>query len=207
MLPSQNFKSLHTKRMCSWRDLCWHCCSCTWNCKRTSLQVLRNKLCWRFDSRNRILLISKSISFHWNVFFEGNPDDYGRLQGNRCKGEEERFNHLKFVLASSDTGIAFGNAGCAAVHALACLHRLGIPRSSEANAISSLLKCSKCTPKRNLTERSSLQQIFADCLGVDPNGDVYGELEKFLNKLIIKKPLREYGMVEAQIDNSKDDRW
>jgi 4-hydroxybutyrate dehydrogenase len=35
---------------------------------------------------------------------------------------------------------------------------------------------------------------------VDTNGDVYGELEKFLNKLIQKKPLREYGMVEAQID-------
>ena len=43
-------------------------------------------------------------------------------------------------------------------------------------------------------------QIFADVLGVDPNGDVYGELEKFLNKLIVKKPLREYGMTEAQID-------
>lgn len=35
------------------------------------------------------------------------------------KGEEERFNHLRdFVLASNYAGIAFGNAGCAAVHAL-----------------------------------------------------------------------------------------
>ncbi|HZK87782.1 MAG TPA: hypothetical protein VFC27_01410, partial [Anaerovoracaceae bacterium] len=30
--------------------------------------------------------------------------------------------------------------------------------------------------------------------------EVYDELEKFLNKLIVKKPLREYGMVESQID-------
>lgn len=35
---------------------------------------------------------------------------------------------------------------------------------------------------------------------MDVNGDVYGELENFLNKLIAKKPLREYGMVESQID-------
>jgi 4-hydroxybutyrate dehydrogenase len=43
-------------------------------------------------------------------------------------------------------------------------------------------------------------QIFADVLDVDVNGDVYGELEKFLNNLILKKPLRAYGMTEAQID-------
>ena len=47
-------------------------------------------------------------------------------------------------------------------------------------------------------------KIFADALGCDPEGDVYGELEHFLNKLIVKKPLREYGMVEAQIDEFTD---
>ncbi|OJT72452.1 hypothetical protein BM530_20250, partial [Clostridioides difficile] len=47
-------------------------------------------------------------------------------------------------------------------------------------------------------------KILADALECDPNCDVYGELEKFLNKLIAKKALREYGMVESQIDEFTD---
>ena len=31
--------------------------------------------------------------------------------------------------------------------------------------------------------------------------DVYEELEKLLGQLIVKKPLREYGMTEEQIDS------
>ena len=42
-------------------------------------------------------------------------------------------------------------------------------------------------------------RIFADALGCDIT-DVYEELDKFLGKLLVKKPLREYGMTEAQID-------
>ena len=33
---------------------------------------------------------------------------------------------------------------------------------------------------------------------------MFGELEKFLNQLIEKKPLREYGMIEEQIDQITD---
>ena len=117
-------------------------------------------------------------------------------------GEDERMKYLKeFVLASCYAGIAFGNAGCAAVHALA--YSIGgafhVPHG-EANYqfFTEVFKMyTRKNPNGKITQAT---KIFADILDCDPNGDVYGELETFLNKLIVKKPLKEYGMVEAQID-------
>jgi len=119
-----------------------------------------------------------------------------------AKGEDERLNHLKdFMLASNYAGIAFGNAGCAAVHALS--YSIGgafhVPHG-EANYqfFTEVFKMyMRKDPSGKIAEAT---RIFADALDMDVSGDVYGELEKFLNKLIQKKPLREYGMVESQID-------
>ncbi|MGI6748390.1 MAG: 4-hydroxybutyrate dehydrogenase [Anaerovoracaceae bacterium] len=119
-----------------------------------------------------------------------------------AKGEDERLNHLKdYMLASNYAGIAFGNAGCAAVHALS--YSIGgafhVPHG-EANYqfFTEVLKMyMKKNPNGKIVEAT---KIFAEVLDMDVNGDVYGELENFLNKLIAKKPLREYGMVESQID-------
>jgi len=118
------------------------------------------------------------------------------------KGEEERFKFMKdFVLASCYAGVAFGNAGCAAVHALS--YSIGgafhVPHG-EANYqfFTEVFKMyTRKNPGGKIKEATNL---FAGYLGCSPDGDVYGELEKFLNKLIIKKPLKEYGMSEAQID-------
>lgn len=119
------------------------------------------------------------------------------------KGQDERLNHLKeFVLASNYAGIAFGNAGCAAVHALS--YSIGgafhVPHG-EANYqfFTEVLKIySKKDPNGKI---SQLTEIFADILGLDPaKDDVYDELDKFLGKLIEKKKLSEYGMTKEQID-------
>ena len=123
-----------------------------------------------------------------------------------ANGEDARFKYLKnFVLASNYAGIAFGNAGCAAVHALS--YSIGgafhVPHG-EANYqfFTEVFKMyMRKDPKGKIVQAT---KIFADALGCDPEGDVYGELEKFLNKLIVKKPLREYGMVESQIDEFTD---
>lgn len=118
------------------------------------------------------------------------------------KGEEERLNHLDtFVLASNYAGIAFGNAGVGAVHALS--YSIGgafhVPHG-EAN-YQFFTEVFKMYTKKNPTGKiAEATKVVADVLGVDPAGDVYGALEAFLNKLIVKKPLREYGMTEAQID-------
>lgn len=46
---------------------------------------------------------------------------------------------------------------------------------------------------------ASLNKVYADILGCD-EAVVYDELDKVLNKLLNKKPLREYGMTEEQIE-------
>ena len=119
-------------------------------------------------------------------------------------GEDVRFEYNKeFLIAANYAGIAFGNAGCAAVHALA--YSIGgayhVPHG-EANyqfftAVMKLYASKEPNGKiRQLTE------LLAGILGMDA-GDtdaVYEAFDAFLGKLIAKKPLREYGMTEEQID-------
>jgi len=123
-----------------------------------------------------------------------------------AKGEEERFDHLReFMIAATCAGIAFGNAGCAAVHALS--YSIGgmfhVPHG-EAN-YQFFTEVFKMYKKKNPDGKiKEATKIFAGVLGCSPEGDVYGELEVFLNKLITKKPLRDYGMTERQIDEFTD---
>jgi len=119
-----------------------------------------------------------------------------------AKGPDERLNNLKnFVLASCYAGIAFGNAGCAAVHAIS--YSIGAAfhvAHGEAN-YQFFTEVFKMYMKKNPNGKiKQANKIFADILGCTDGPEVYDELEKFLNKLIVKKPLREYGMVESQID-------
>ncbi len=122
------------------------------------------------------------------------------------QGPESRMEDLKeFVLASDYAGIAFGNAGCAAVHALS--YSIGgafhVPHG-EANYqfFTEVFQWyDKKDPMGKIVEAKA---VFARALDCDPQGDVFGELEKFLNQLIEKKPLREYGMTEEQIDEFTD---
>jgi len=105
-----------------------------------------------------------------------------------------------FALASNYGGIAFGNAGCAAVHALS--YSIGgefhVPHG-EAN-YQFFTEVFKMYMRKNPNGKIvQANKIFADILGCDTTV-VYDELDKFLGKLLPKKKLREYGMVEAQID-------
>ena len=120
--------------------------------------------------------------------------------------EEKRFDHLgDLLVASCYAGIAFGNAGCAAVHALSysigCAFHVA---HGEANYQFFTEVFKMYTKKKPAGKIQEATKLFASYLGCDPSGDVYGELEKFLGKLIARKPLREYGMSEAQIDEFTD---
>ncbi|MDO4545853.1 MAG: 4-hydroxybutyrate dehydrogenase [Bacillota bacterium] len=126
---------------------------------------------------------------------------YQKILAKGGNTAENRKEFLKdFLLASNYAGIAFGNAGCAAVHALsysigAAFH---VPHG-EANYqfFTEVFKMyMRKDPNGKIVQAN---QIFADILGCDA-ANVYDELEKVLNQLIAKKPLREYGMTEAQID-------
>ncbi len=121
-------------------------------------------------------------------------------------GPEARLDNLKtFVLAANYAGIAFGNAGCAAVHALS--YSIGgafhVPHG-EAN-YQFFTEVFKMYDRKNPNGKIvSAKEVFAKALGCDPNDEVFEALEGFLNKLIVKKPLKEYGMVESQIDEFTD---
>lgn len=114
---------------------------------------------------------------------------------------ENRKDVLKdFCLASNYAGIAFGNAGCGAVHALS--YSIGgafhVPHGeSNYQFFTEVFKTyMKREPEGKIAK---LNKVYAEILCCD-EADVYDELDKALNKLMVKKPLREYGMVEEQIE-------
>lgn len=116
-------------------------------------------------------------------------------------GEEYRKNIMeKFLIASNYAGIAFGNTGVGAVHALS--YPLGgkyhVPHG-EANyefLISVLNFYNKKNPEGKI---SKLNDILSEILKVSKD-NVYKELDNLLNNLINRKPLKDYGMLEEEID-------
>lgn len=115
--------------------------------------------------------------------------------------KESREPWLKdFALASNYAGIAFGNAGCGAVHALS--YSIGgafhVPHG-EAN-YQFFTEVFKMYQRKNPSGKIAIaNKVLADCMGCSTDV-VYDKLEDLLNNLIAKKPLKEYGMTEEQID-------
>lgn len=109
-----------------------------------------------------------------------------------------------FLLASNYAGIAFGNAGCAAVHALA--YPLGaayhVPHGESNYAVFTGVMNQYMT-QRTDGAIEKLNRFMADILGC-PVAQVYTALEDLLNCLLPKKPLREYGMTEEEIETFAD---
>jgi 4-hydroxybutyrate dehydrogenase len=120
-------------------------------------------------------------------------------------GEEARKPMLKdFLIASNYAGIAFGNAGVGAVHAMS--YPLGgtyhVPHG-EANYALFVGVC-KAYQKGNPGGKIKVvNKIICDILGCKEDV-VYEELEKLLNKILQRKPLREYGVTEADIADFTD---
>ncbi len=110
----------------------------------------------------------------------------------------------QFLMASNYAGIAFGNAGCAAVHALS--YPLGatyhVPHGESNYAMFTGVMNNYMELKQD-GEIAVLNQFISDILGCSVD-KVYEELEKLLNLLIQKKPLRQYGMKEEEIEAFTD---
>lgn len=113
---------------------------------------------------------------------------------------ENRKAHLKdFCLAANYAGIAFGNAGCGAVHALSYAHGGAFHIAhGEANFICFTEVFKMYMKKQPKGKIELANKLFADVLGCDP-ADVYPALDEFLGKILEKKPLSEYGMTKDQV--------
>ena len=114
--------------------------------------------------------------------------------------KENRADQLKdFILAANYAGIAFGNAGCGAVHALSYAHggAFHIPHG-EANFICFTEVFKMYMRKQPVGKIQEANKLFCDVLGCE-EAVVYEELDSFLGKILEKKPLKEYGMTEDQV--------
>ncbi len=118
-----------------------------------------------------------------------------------AEGKDARIPLLPdFLTASTFAGIAFGNAGCAAVHALS--YPLGgkyhVPHGESNYAMfTGVLK--NYMEIKSDGEIAKLNQFIADILEV-PVENVYDALEALLNNLIQKKPLHEYGVTQQDLE-------
>lgn len=117
-----------------------------------------------------------------------------------AEGQEARLGILEdFLVASTYAGIAFGNAGCAAVHAMS--YPLGaayhVPHGESNYALfTGVMKMyMKLAPKGRIEKMNA---YIAQLLGCKEDA-VYEELEKLLNNIIQKKALHEYGVTEEDL--------
>ncbi len=116
------------------------------------------------------------------------------------KGEEARMPLMKdFLLASTYAGIAFGNAGCAAVHAMSMPFSgaYHVPHG-EANYVifTGVFKAYNLLQPEGKIQK--LNVILAEVLSCDTDL-VYTKLEELLNKILQKKSLQEYGVKEEEL--------
>lgn len=117
------------------------------------------------------------------------------------QGEQSRQELLEsFLLASTYAGVAFGNAGCAAVHAMS--YPLGamyhVPHG-EANYTTFIEVFKMYQKLRPMGAIEMLDQLMADILKCKKD-NVYDALEALLNKILIRRPLKDYGVTQQALE-------
>lgn len=118
------------------------------------------------------------------------------------KGADYRMELLdEFLTASNLAGIAFGNAGTGAVHAMSYpLSGVYHVRHGEANyqfLTAVFASYQRMNPDGKLKKLNQFLGGLLDC----PETEVYKQLEGILDKIISRKKLREYGMKEDEIQS------
>ena len=117
-------------------------------------------------------------------------------------GEEYRMNLLDdFLTASNLAGIAFGNAGTGAVHAMSYpLSGVYHVTHGEANyqfLTAVFAKYQELDPNGRIKKLNNFLSNILKC----KSDEVYTKIEKLLDQIIARKPLHEYGMKEEEIES------
>ncbi len=116
------------------------------------------------------------------------------------EGREARIGLLNdFLIASNYAGLAFGTAGCAAVHAMS--YPLGgkyhVPHGESNYAMfTGVLK--NYMEIRQDGEIAVMNEYLSNLLGCGTE-EVYDRLEDLLNQILPKKALHEYGVTEEDL--------
>ena len=117
-----------------------------------------------------------------------------------AEGKDARIPLLEdFLVASNYAGLAFGPAGCAAVHATS--YPLGGKyhvAHGESNYAMFTGVMKNYMELKQGGEIAVMNRYLADLIGCDVNA-VYEELENLLNQILTKKRLREYGVTEEDL--------
>lgn len=129
------------------------------------------------------------------------------FRGIQEHGADYRLKHLEPMLrASNYAGIAFGNAGCGAVHALS--YPLGgnyhVPHGeSNYQFFTHILEL--YAKKNPMGDISNLNALYATLLGSssDP-AELYAKLDGVLSCMVAKRPLHEYGMKTEECEGFAD---
>lgn len=119
------------------------------------------------------------------------------------EGDEFRLKELEPILrASNYAGIAFGNAGCAAVHALSyplgAVYHVAHGESNYQFFTEILKLYVERNPDGMIVK---LNTLFSELLGVENKAQVvYDALDGILSSMVKKRHLREYGMKEEECE-------
>ena len=116
------------------------------------------------------------------------------------EGEQARLPMLKdFLIASNYAGLAFGTAGCAAVHAMS--YPLGgtyhVPHGESNYAMFTSVLKNYMEIKQD-GEIAVMNAYLAGLLGCDV-AQVYDKLEELLDQILPKKALHEYGVRQEEL--------
>lgn len=152
--------------------------------------------------------IESYVSPNSNIFTETFSVDAIRMiiKGYKSilkEGKEHRFDIIEdFLIASNYAGIAFGNTGVGAVHALSYpLSGKYHVAHGEAN-YQFLIEVFRFYEEKDPNSKGklkNLKKILSKALDIEEDKNVFEELENLLEKLISKKHLTEYGMNEKDI--------
>lgn len=122
-----------------------------------------------------------------------------------AKGEQARIPLLEdFLIASNYAGIAFGTAGCAAVHALSYplggKYHVAHGESNYAMFTGVLNNYLELKQDGEIAVMNSFLARLLHCGEME----VYKNLEKLLNQILTKKPLHEYGVTQTDLRDFTD---